>query len=127
MADRSADLDLVLLFNKCANVSKHYGDQLKQWLIYSNSIDSFQLKSDSLSMFWYRIMDVFASDERNTLINQCENIERMAIKIHQTAIALSFIPHEEMPDAEKQMEYAEEVILKLKVLRQNSVQNLKVA
>jgi len=116
--NRSDDVDLILWFNRQAGHLQSANTTLKELLSSYKEISEADINPSIQSSHWEHFRDLLILTRRNSLVDHCEMLERNALKIYRTAIALSFIPTSMTADVQEQIEDIEEGLINLKAIRQ---------
>jgi len=125
--EKSDDVDLILWFNRYASHLQVANNVLNQWLANYEKPRNVKHNPATLTSHWDHIKDIFILNRRNSLLQHCEMLERNALKIYRTAIALSFIPSVAIIDIQEQIDDIEEALLTLKTLNSSQSRQLQVA
>ena len=113
--DWSDDVDLILWFNRHASRLQAANATLQQSLTnYQGPRDFTGIQPSSQVSHWEQIRDILSLTRRNLLVEHCELLERNALKIYRTALALSFVPSSAVSDVQEQMEDIETGLVSLK-------------
>ena len=125
--DRSDDVDLILWFNRYATHLQKANDLLLGWLrSYGVQHDTAAHPGDVTSP-WNQIKDMFILSRRNSVLEHCELLERNALKVYTTAVALNFVPSVALADVDEQIDDIRHALESLRQLKNNQSRELQVA
>lgn len=125
--EKSDDVELILWFNRYGSHLQKANEVLGEWLRnYHVSNDSFH-KSPELTSHWDQLKDIFILNKKSALLQHCSLLERNALKVYRTAVALLFVPSAAITDIQDQIEDIEEALRSLHNLKENQSRQLQVA
>lgn len=124
--ERSDDVDLILWFNRYATHLQKANDVLSGWLL-NYGVQHVSPKSDEVISHWDQIKDLFILSRKNSLLEHCEMLERNALKVYTTAVALNFVPSVALADVDEQIDDIRQALESLHLLKTNQSQERQVA
>jgi len=125
--ERSDDVDLILWFNRYATHLQKANDVLSAWLQSYGAQPAPADNSGEIVSHWDQIKDLFILSRRNSLLEHCELLERNALKVFTTAVALNFVPSVALSDVDDQIEDIRQALESLRLLKNNQSHELQVA
>ena len=124
--EKADDVELILWFNRYGTHLQKANDVLRQWLDSYGVSKELPVKSNDLSSHWDQIKDIFILIKRSALLDHCQLLERNALKVYKTAVALLFVPTAALADVQDQIDDIEEGLRSLRALK-NGPSQLQVA
>lgn len=115
-----------MLLKEHANQSIRFIDVLKKCVVASGGIIKETDNSTVFGTLWFLLKDSFKVDSVDILISECVAMEREALKLHRTALTLSFLPISTKSSIRQQIQYFEEAITELHALRKNCVDEFQL-
>ncbi|HWA32559.1 MAG TPA: hypothetical protein VG737_00440 [Cyclobacteriaceae bacterium] len=112
LVDRSRDMELKILFMQYAIQAQSFMATLNKWgLTYGADIHPKRHFFDNVQKM---LKGLFSSGGRNMHLNQCESMEKKALKLYKTVVAMSFLPHATIAEVNRQADELEKASRSLK-------------
>ena len=118
LADKFKNGELRKLFRAHAEQSKDYTADLNKWRSAYGATTYPEKNFSVFSITWSQVKGAFTMEPKG-MLEQCEEIDSDALKVYNTAIALSFLPQAALHDIEEQNQQLKKSHENLMAIRRN--------